>query len=306
MNSRLLEQIQYIYFLGEIIEEKKPDAVFFCGDFVEAKGVVKPSVIIPVIKEFKKVIQDISFYCIPGNHDKEDFNGLYNVVDLFNIAFDEAITPSNHYTIADGILMIPYKKYKKDFLNILKEQHGNYNIILSHQGLVREKKFDKNDIFVDELRDVISDDIYVFNGHYHIPFKDGNIFNVGASMKHDFNDVDRDALTWYVDLADGSYDVYPYNDIDFVNLHYGSNQKTTIAGKYVKCFVSKEQKEEAQKYLEQYAKDYLLDIVHKKKQTIKKKNSVNIDDIIISIIKKNYDEETANNMLNLFHNIKKG
>lgn len=303
VNSRFREQLDFIDYLGDIVNKVKPDALFFCGDIVEKKGIVKPSIVIPVLKSFMKNLSDYPLYMIYGNHDMENIYGYYNIVELFALTLPKAIISDFNYTLVDRVLLLPYKKNKDDFLNILKLELGNYDIVISHQGIVQDKKLDKNDILVEELREIIGN-TYIFNGHYHIPFVDGRIFNVGASMKHNFNDVQRDSYIWYIDTDTGDYDVYCYDNIDFMDCYFPDDKVKDYTGKYVRCFVDKDNKEDAKIFLEGQAKGFILNVKPSEHKVIEKKHATNIEDIIVNTINKNYPKEKAEKILDLFNNIK--
>lgn len=310
LNSRLLEQFDYLDFLKAIIEDKQPDAVLFGGDLVHNKGIVKPSILLHLLEKML-FLNNYQLYMIAGNHDMEDVSGYYNVVALFELFFENAVIPFyKDYILHNRILCVSYQRHLQDFLDILQQEKGNYDVVLCHMGIMPEggKKWHKSDIYPSELREVIGNDVYVLNGHNHVPFIDGKIIALGSCMRHNFSDINREALTYYIDTDTGEIETFNFDNIKFVDLEYphpdGNDNIGDLTGCYVRCYTTKLQRFNAERFLEKNCKGYIIKIVDKNKLLEKKHKSSSIDDIVLNTIKQNYDSEKSQKLLDIFNKIR--
>lgn len=315
INSRLQEQINFLDFLQNVLDKEKPDVVLFTGDLLHTKGLVKPSVLVPILKRFKYMLSDYKTLMIPGNHDMEDFWGKCNVIQFMNLVSNNCYIASDKPELVEvdgkNFLLVPYRKNKDDFFDILISFKGKFDVLLSHQGLVQKKAFDRNDIFVNELQELIGNNVYVFNGHYHVPFVQDNIFNIGACIKKDFTDVGRDNFVWALNLFEKNQDIvkYQFDEIDFIDFYFPEDKdKIDVTDKYVRCFVEKQQTYNAKQFLDKYARGYELNFKkHQTQNNIKKNTFVDLADVIKGIIKDNYTDrpKLRDSMLDLFDKISK-
>lgn len=193
-NNRLQQILDAIHLGVKKLIEAGGRHIVITGDLFHTRGVVKPSVLNPVIDLFRRICAyDIKVHSIPGNHDLEGTNSdslgnaMHSLTSIPNFNCYTAPTflkRSNH-------LFVPWFEDSQKTLKLGNEKAKQYpNLTLfAHVGL--------NGVIPARIgntldpKDFLKEDYkYVFCGHFHnhVSF-DARAYSVGALTHQTWSDI---------------------------------------------------------------------------------------------------------------------
>ena len=231
VNSRLADIARVWRWCLEQARKNDCEVMCVAGDLFHVRGQVKPSVANVVLRCVLEATQDYGLILVltAGNHDMEDFRGGPTAIDLFrgiprvHVLRDTALD-------INGVkfLGVSYRNDAEEFLRAageLREKHElrpGKSIVLCHQGLDEasvEAGMPPTGLTVKKIKDVFGADVPVFLGHYHRPYRSGEIVQVGAPIQHSFSSEGRSSGCWLYDTTEGSWHVENDFSPRFVTLH---------------------------------------------------------------------------------------
>lgn len=206
--------LNQIYCLGDVFDSRISQRVEILAGFLE---------ILEVCREYK-----IYLYCIPGNHDKTDYQSEMSFLAPFRNHPNLNLIENYRYfpTIDDDCMvhMIPYfdeNKCYKNFLN-LTELGDSKNVLLSHIAITGSRNNDGS-LQENELNPEVFDQFdAIFLGHYHNYQTIGNVVHIPSIKQHNYGENPNKGYT------------IVYNDLSYKILH--SNFK-----KYTKHVINVEE-----------------------------------------------------------------
>ncbi|QIG64928.1 hypothetical protein SJC03_254 [Bacteroides phage SJC03] len=148
--------LDFINFLIENIKEKKPNSLFFLGDFYDVrKGAEEPT--LNISKQIFKKIQELNIpnVWIPGNHDKYIQTYEYSYLDVYEEYTTRVVKTVDWITNSHiGYYFFPYFEGKmfeeqlNKLIEISSKQSDNKKVLFAHymyEELPEEltKNFDK-------------------------------------------------------------------------------------------------------------------------------------------------------------------
>lgn len=191
-NSRLAEQLNYLYNVRNMACENEVKHVICLGDLFHTHSTIHAEVLHAAVT-FVQALKNagIKFHCIVGNHDMASKDGKIHTLDWLR----DYGTLVDSWSIFDiegrRIAATPYTESEAQLLNVLNHSIDT-ELILLHQGInLNENQGSAwviNEIFTKEM--VPEHVKRVLTGHYHRPVDDGKISIVGSPMQHNWSDCD--------------------------------------------------------------------------------------------------------------------
>jgi hypothetical protein len=150
--------------------------VAFLGDWWEVRGSVP-------VRELNECLSQVSCHpgvemiMIPGNHDQVSKSGLTHGLEPFG--YLDNVKVIDEPTVIGDVLWLPYRRDKRDILEALKEEEGEFTAIFGHLEVVGAKlnnlQYVKKGLQPDDFPDVP-----IFSGHLHRPHcvtRDGRVID---------------------------------------------------------------------------------------------------------------------------------
>lgn len=209
--------IPYIIWLGDIFnsrESQRQEVLTFLSN---------------ILIDYKTA--GLEIYCLPGNHDKTDYNSYDSFLDCFILAPHFHLLKEASSFMLGGIKFdsVPFfneEKWLEEFNKISKKDAGK--ILLSHIAVDGSINNDGSKVNSDKIKpSIFSHYKSVFLGHYHNAQKVGkNIFHLPSTRQNNFGEDNEKGFTilyddfstefikskfiefkkYYIDLDDSSVD----------------------------------------------------------------------------------------------------
>jgi len=192
--------IKHVFCMGDVFQDRKAQPLINLKGFVE------------IIDMFNKA--RIYLHCIPGNHDKVDYESDDSYLDIFKnyseyfILYNDYIVLSNTISTID-IILLPYYKENTIYLkklneiNNIRKTNNEPNILLTHCSI---NNVNNNDCIriENELKEELFDKFdKVFIGHFHNKSNiSKKIHYIGSINPKDFSEDNEKGFTiLYDDLS---------------------------------------------------------------------------------------------------------
>lgn len=205
LNSRLIDQMNYLFLVRDIAIENGVKHVFCLGDLFHTHSTVHAEVM-HAAASFVNILKNngIKFHCLVGNHDMASKDGKIHTLDWLRLLQDPnppypagcgAVIDSSISFDIEGrfISALPYTEDKEALAyHFNRTKHQGCELVLLHQGINLHDNQGSawviNEVFT---KDMVPDTVKrVLTGHYHKPCDDGIISIVGSPMEHTWSDYD--------------------------------------------------------------------------------------------------------------------
>lgn len=194
LNSRLLSQTQFLYWIRDVALQYGAKAVWCLGDLFHTNQTIHAEVLRAAYQGVTSIYSaGVTFNSLVGNHDMATKDGSLHSLHWLS-EYGEIVTKPGIVDLG-GVrtLAVPYTEDAE----VLKQafdrpRHDGAQIALLHQGIDlnngRGSAWVLNEIFT---KDMIPEHIKkVFTGHYHKPVDDDKVSIVGSAMQHTWSDAD--------------------------------------------------------------------------------------------------------------------
>lgn len=245
VNSRLADIARAWGWCLEQAKNEGCEVMCVAGDLFHVRGQLKPSVVNVVLKCISDTVDryGMPLVMVPGNHDMEDFRGGPTAVDVFG-GMPRVYVLRDRTIEINGVkfLGIQYRQDVNEFLRVareLREEHDlqpGRSVVLCHQGLddVAEAGMPATGLYANKLRDIFGADVPVFSGHYHNPWRRGEVVQVGAPIQHSFSSEGRRSGCWMYDTKKGSWHIANVFSPRFVTLTKGKIEAAWGEGDFIR------------------------------------------------------------------------
>ena len=244
VNSRLRIILNELKRSAQVAIDTGSFVLVIAGDLFHQRGVIKPSVMNPVMRCFKEILamdNRLVIYCLAGNHDLEGVNSdelgnamqALGALDRFYPVTEPMVGPSKQ-------VMFPWYADQKDLLLVMAEwvtkiggTHASSFDAIIHAPLNGVLKgIPDIGIDPDELSKIGFK--RVFAGHYHCHKQFGsNVWSVGASTHQTWNDPGT--LAGFLIVHDDQVHYIATNAPLFVDLKTPDDiDEMVISGNYVR------------------------------------------------------------------------
>lgn len=214
------------------------------GDLFHVRGQLKPSVINTVDRCIKMATAaGMVVVIIPGNHDMEDFKGGATAVDFLE-SFNNVYVLRDQGIILRGVLItgLQYHHSVDEFTREAKKLVGRFEheawqkIALIHQGIDEFKigAMPDTGLTTSVLQGIFGAETPIFCGHYHRPHKEGNIYQVGAPIQHNFGDEGQERGVIVYDLETSYSAFHPLKSKKFITVKGGKIPERWDTGDFIR------------------------------------------------------------------------
>lgn len=180
-------------FLEHVHQHKTYDSVLFVGDIFDS-SIINNSTS-KLFKELLNIYDGFPISILNGNHEKITRNeSIFDIIILpDNVKFYKDITYDKNIIYLPHIdKNLEHHTIFRDINSYIKQNNIKNSIIYSHNDFNEIYKFKNNFFNVSESFQNIKNDIFLINGHNHVPVykRKGSfyIFNIGCAINTNFND----------------------------------------------------------------------------------------------------------------------
>lgn len=193
----------YDLFKQEIILAKELNVsnIIWLGDIFNSRESQRQE----VLTFFSNILIDyknagLEIYCIPGNHDKTDYNSYDSFLDCFILApHFHLLKEANSFTLGgvkfDSVPFFNEEKWLEEFNKIPKKEAGQ--ILLSHIAVDGSVNNDGSKVSSEKIKpSMFSHYKSVFLGHYHNAQQvSKNIFHLPSTRQNNFGEDNEKGFT---------------------------------------------------------------------------------------------------------------
>lgn len=193
----------YDLFKQEIIlaKERNVSNVIWLGDIFNSRESQRQEVLTflsNILIDYKNA--GLEIYCIPGNHDKTDYNSYDSFLDCFILApHFHLLKEANSFTLGgvkfDSVPFFNEEKWLEEFNKIPKKEAGQ--ILLSHIAVDGSVNNDGSKVSSEKIKpSMFSHYKSVFLGHYHNAQQvSKNIFHLPSTRQNNFGEDNEKGFT---------------------------------------------------------------------------------------------------------------
>jgi exonuclease SbcD len=193
----------YDLFKQEIILAKELNVsnIIWLGDIFNSRESQRQEVLTflsNILIDYKNA--GLEIYCIPGNHDKTDYNSYDSFLDCFILApHFHLLKEANSFTLGgvkfDSVPFFNEEKWLEEFNKIPKKEAGQ--ILLSHIAVDGSVNNDGSKVSSEKIKpSMFSHYKSVFLGHYHNAQQvSKNIFHLPSTRQNNFGEDNEKGFT---------------------------------------------------------------------------------------------------------------
>lgn len=193
----------YDLFKQEIIlaKERNVSNIIWLGDIFNSRESQRQEVLTflsNILIDYKNA--GLEIYCIPGNHDKTDYNSYDSFLDCFILApHFHLLKEANSFTLGgvkfDSVPFFNEEKWLEEFNKIPKKEAGQ--ILLSHIAVDGSVNNDGSKVSSEKIKQsMFSHYKSVFLGHYHNAQQvSKNIFHLPSTRQNNFGEDNEKGFT---------------------------------------------------------------------------------------------------------------
>jgi exonuclease SbcD len=193
----------YDLFKQEIIlaKERNVSNIIWLGDIFNSRESQRQEVLTflsNILIDYKGA--GLEIYCIPGNHDKTDYNSYDSFLDCFILApHFHLLKEANSFTLGgvkfDSVPFFNEEKWLEEFNKIPKKEAGQ--ILLSHIAVDGSVNNDGSKVSSEKIKpSMFKHYKSVFLGHYHNAQQvSKNIFHLPSTRQNNFGEDNEKGFT---------------------------------------------------------------------------------------------------------------
>lgn len=193
----------YDLFKQEIIlaKERNVSNIIWLGDIFNSRESQRQEVLTflsNILIDYKNA--GLEIYCIPGNHDKTDYNSYDSFLDCFILApHFHLLKEANSFTLGgvkfDSVPFFNEEKWLEEFNKIPKKEAGQ--ILLSHIAVDGSVNNDGSKVSSEKIKPSMFNHYKsVFLGHYHNAQQvSKNIFHLPSTRQNNFGEDNEKGFT---------------------------------------------------------------------------------------------------------------
>lgn len=253
-NSRLQDCLNVLNVTAQATADLGASARLFCGDLFHVRGVLKPSILTPVLEHFRSRPSTIQDFMIVGNHDMEARTDGAHALEVLKEHVNTTVLDGFDYKVFGTWLApigIGWVSYAPDISELktriarvvaMRRTSGDFpkfTIFMLHHGVdgampgIPDMGFGPASLPTDDFDLVLCGD---YHNHYQFGH---NSWMVGAPLQHNFGDAGQKRGYMVIDLQKGRSPVVALHEIPgipkFVCWDQGSSVGAAeIAGNFVR------------------------------------------------------------------------
>lgn len=193
----------YDLFKQEIIlaKERNVSNIIWLGDIFNSRESQRQEVLTflsNILIDYKNA--GLEIYCIPGNHDKTDYNSYDSFLDCFILApHFHLLKEANSFALGgvkfDSVPFFNEEKWLEEFNKIPKKEAGQ--ILLSHIAVDGSVNNDGSKVSSEKIKPSMFNHYKsVFLGHYHNAQQvSKNIFHLPSTRQNNFGEDNEKGFT---------------------------------------------------------------------------------------------------------------